>query len=248
MMFHSSILSLARLGRALTIRALSGVLGCFGGAALLVLTTNAQTNVVDPRFQGRNLGAVGTFGASPATVPMTASAALRPSSSSELARIGAADVLVVTVYQEDDLNTRVTVDGVGNVSLPLLGSVKVGGRTTDEAAAAIRDLYGKDYLVNPQVTVAVAERAKRRFTVLGQVSRPGVYEFPPNESVNLLQAIAMAGGYTRLASPSKVALQRQEGEGSRTVKLDAQAMARDTQTPPFALMPDDVITVGERIF
>jgi protein involved in polysaccharide export with SLBB domain len=167
---------------------------------------------------------------------------------SELAHIGPADVLVVTVYQEDDLNTRVTVDGKGMVSLPLLGSVKVGGFTTDQAAAAIRDLYGKDYLVNPQVTVAIAERAKRRFTVLGQVTKPGVYEFPPNESVNLLQAIAMAGGYTRLASASKVTLQRQDPGGSRTLKFDAQAMARDTQTPPFAVLPDDVITIGERLF
>jgi polysaccharide export outer membrane protein len=165
-----------------------------------------------------------------------------------LAQIGAADVLQVAVYQEEDLNAKVTVDGKGMVSLPLLGSVHVGGRTTDEAAAVIRDLYGKDYLVNPQVTVAVTERAKRRYTVLGQVSRPGVYEFPPEESVTLLQAIAMAGGYTRLASPSKLTLQRQEREGLRVLKVDAQAMARDQNATPFQVLPDDVITVGERIF
>lgn len=171
---------------------------------------------------------------------------IRPES--ELARIGPADVVVVSVYQEEDLNAKVSVDGKGNVSLPLLGSVKVGGMTTDEAVAAIRELYGKDYLVNPQVTVAVSDRAKRRFTVLGQVSKPGVYEFPANEAVNLLQAIAMAGGYTRLASPSKVTLQRQEGEGTRTLKIDALAMARNTQSPPLPVLPDDVITVGERLF
>lgn len=178
--------------------------------------------------------------------PVRTATTVRPES--ELARIGPGDVIVVSVYQEDDLNARVTVDGKGMVSLPLLGSVKVGDSTTDEAAATIRDLYGKDYLVHPQVTVAVADRAKRRFTVLGQVSRPGVYEFPPNESVTLLQAIAMAGGYTRLASPSRVTVQRQEGESLSTMRLDAQAMARNPDTPPFQVLPEDVITVTERLF
>jgi protein involved in polysaccharide export with SLBB domain len=180
--------------------------------------------------------------------PVEARSATSMRPESELARIGPADVLVVTVYQEDDLNTRVTVDGKGMVSLPLLGSVKVGGSTTDEAAATIRELYGKDYLVNPQVTVAVAERAKRRFTVLGQVSRPGVYEFPANEAVNLLQAIATAGGYTRLASPSKVTVQRQDGSAVSTLRLDAQAMARNPDSAPFQVLPDDIITIGERLF
>ncbi len=178
--------------------------------------------------------------------PAPAAGAYR--SSAKLARIGSADMLEVVVYQEEDLKAKVMVDAKGRVSLPLLGSVLVGGSTTDEAAATIRDLYGKDYLVNPQVTVAVTERAKQRFTVLGQVSRPGVFEFPPDESVNLLQAMAMAGGYTRLASPSKVTLQRLENGMVRTILLDAQAMGRDTKKAPFQVLPDDVITVGERLF
>lgn len=169
-------------------------------------------------------------------------------SNAKLARIGPADVLEVAVYQEEDLKAKVTVDAKGMVSLPLLGSVQVGGSTTDEAAATIRNLYGKDYLVNPQVTVAVTERAKRRFTVMGQVNRPGVFEFPPDESVNLLQAMAMAGGYTRLASPSKVTLQRLENGTVRTIRVDAQAMSRDPNTTPFQVLPDDVISVGERMF
>ena len=180
-----------------------------------------------------------------ATAPVSARGL---SGEGRLTQIGAADVPQVTVYQEEDLNAKVTVDGKGMVSLPLLGSVHVGGRTTDEAAASIRNLYGKDYLVNPQVTVAVTERAKRRYTVLGQVNRPGVYEFPPEESVTLLQAIAMAGGYTRLASAAKLTLQRQERDGLRVMRVDAQAMARDQSATPFQVLPDDVITVGERIF
>ena len=180
--------------------------------------------------------------------PLSMLATGASSSGPKLSRIGSADVLEVVVYQEEDLKAKVTVDAKGMVSLPLLGSVQVGGSTTDEAAATIRDLYGKDYLVNPQVTVSVAERAKRRFTVMGQVNRPGVFEFPPEESVNLLQALATAGGYTRLASPSKVTLQRMENGLPRAIRLDAQAMSRDPNAAPFQVLPDDVINVGERLF
>ena len=62
------------------------------------------------------------------------------------------------------------------------------------------------------------------------------------------KAIATAGGYTRLASAAKITLQRQEQTGPRVLRVDAQAMARDQTTTPFQVLPDDVITVGERIF
>jgi len=59
-------------------------------------------------------------------------------------------------------------------------------------------MLAKDYLVNPQVNLTVMEYSKRRFIVLGQVQRPGAYDMPDRDSVRLLQAIGMAGGYTRI--------------------------------------------------
>jgi len=158
------------------------------------------------------------------------------------------DVLVMTVYQEPDLTTKVTLDGLGMAELPLIGSLKLAGLTLSQSTVMVHDLYDKDYLVNPKVTIQLEQMATQRFTVLGQVQRPGSFEFPPNESINLLQSIAMSGGYTRLAAPSKVTLQRVVNGSLSVYELDAADMAKDKKTKPFEILPGDIITVGERVF
>ncbi|MEI6192702.1 MAG: polysaccharide biosynthesis/export family protein [Verrucomicrobiota bacterium] len=158
------------------------------------------------------------------------------------------DMLQVSVYQQPDLTANVTVDDRGMVMLPLLGAVKLGGLTLEQATIQVQNLYDKDYLVDPKVTIQVGQMAVLRFTILGQVQRPGSYEFPPNEKLNLMEGIAMGGGFTRLAAPSKVTLQRNVNGVLKVYYLDADAMARDQQNNPFQLQPGDTITVGERIF
>ena len=162
-------------------------------------------------------------------------------------RLCANDVVRVKVFQEDDLTTDLRLAKDGSATFPLLGVINLGGKTVDEAAATIREMLGKDYLVNPQVTLTVTEYAKRRFTVLGQVQKPGSYDIPSEESVTLLQAIAMAGGYTRLAVQNKVTITRTSG-GKRTVTVDVKSAANDPGTKPFEILPDDTIFVSERVF
>jgi polysaccharide export outer membrane protein len=158
------------------------------------------------------------------------------------------DVILVKVYQEDDLETKAAIDRDGLITLPLLGTVEVRNRTPEQATMLIRALYAKGYLVNPRVSLTVLEHAKLRFTVMGQVQRPGTYEFPADEPLNLLQGIAMAGGYTRMGSPSKVSLQRMQNGQPAIYPLNADQMSKDKKAKPFGIMPDDIITVGERIF
>ncbi len=158
------------------------------------------------------------------------------------------DVISMTVYQEEDLTTMTTVDGSGSVMLPLFGEVKIGGLTLGQATALIREMYDKDYIINPQVNLVVEQFAARRFAVLGQVQRPGSFDFPQNEPVNLLEAIAMSGGYTRLGSPSRVTVRRVENGASKIYKLDADQLANDQTKKTFQILPNDVITVGERTF
>jgi protein involved in polysaccharide export with SLBB domain len=158
------------------------------------------------------------------------------------------DVLHVKVYQEPDLEAKVRVSKDGSIVLALVGSVKVGGKTREEAARHIQDLLGEKYLVNPQVSVDVVEFSKRRFTVLGQVQRPGTYEMPGEESVNLLQAISMAGGYSRLGTGRGVTVQRGQGPAKQVFKLDADSMAKDKNVKIFEVLADDTITVAEKIF
>lgn len=158
------------------------------------------------------------------------------------------DAVLMTVYQENDLATKAIIDKNGMVMLPLLGQVKIGGLTIGQATERIQQLYDKDYLVNPRVNLVVEQFAELRFAVLGQVQHPGSFDFPQNESVNLLEAIAIAGGYTRLGAPSDVDVRRIENGFPRIYHLNADAMSKDSKKIPFKILPDDIITVGERTF
>jgi len=159
--------------------------------------------------------------------------------------LSANDVVLVKVYRQPDLESRLRISKDGTATFPLLGTVQLGGKTLDEAAGHIRQLLADGFLVNPQVAVTVAEYAKRRFTVLGQVARPGSYEIPSEESVNLLTAIAMSGGFTRLASTSKISVTRTLGEKKTIITLDSRDTAKESK---FFIQQDDIITVPQRIF
>ncbi len=152
----------------------------------------------------------------------------------------------VKVYQEEDLTSVSRIGREGAITMPLLGSVKVVSNSLEKATLILRDLLAKDYLVDPQVTLNVTEFAKRRFTVLGQVQHPSTYDMPADESVSLLQAVATAGGYTRIGNPRKITVQRLVGTESKVIRLDAEAMALDPKVKPFEILPDDVIIVGEK--
>ena len=142
------------------------------------------------------------------------------------------------------VQARVARDG--SITLPLLGTISIGSNTVEQAIGLIRDGLAKDYLVNPQVSLSIVEYAKRRFTVLGQVNRPGTYEMPGDDQLNLLQAIAMAGGYTRIGAPNKITVQRVVSDETKIFKLNAESMAKNKGEKPFEILQEDTITVGEK--
>ena len=158
------------------------------------------------------------------------------------------DLVEIKVYQQPDLETKARIEQDGTVTMPLLGAVRLGEKTVEQARAMIRGRLAKDYLVNPEVSVTVIEYAKRMFTILGEVQRPGTYEIPTGQPFSLLQALALAGGYTRIGSPGKVIVQRVENGQKKVYTLDAGAMAKDERAQPFEVLPNDNITVGERLF
>lgn len=161
------------------------------------------------------------------------------------------DAIGVEVFGEDDLKTSARLNGEGNVSLPLIGSVHLGGLTVSQATQRITELYGKDYLVSPRVNVVLLGYAKRRFTVLGQVNRPGSYEMPETSpgGIDLLEAIAIAGGYTRIAAPERVTVRRHGDRGDEVLRVNAKRLERgDARAGQFRVRPGDTITVGESLF
>jgi protein involved in polysaccharide export with SLBB domain len=160
------------------------------------------------------------------------------------------DQVAVEVFGEEDLRTNGRLNGEGNLSLPLLGSVHLSGLTLTQATSRVTELYARDYLINPKVNVSLVSYAKRRFTVLGQVNRPGSFEMPEGSpsGIDLLEAVAMAGGYTRIAAPERITVRRHGPKGDEVLKVDGKRLARGAGTSDFKVLPGDTITVGESIF
>ncbi len=158
------------------------------------------------------------------------------------------DLVLVKVFQEDELDTTARVAKDGFISFPMVGSVMIGGKTLAEATALLGAAL-KEYLVHPQVTVRIMDYSKRRFTVLGQVNRPGIYDIPDDASLSLLEGIGLAGGYSRIANPSRVTVKRSTVAGGEEIfKLDAKQMARSKGAPGFALQAGDTVVVEESLF
>jgi polysaccharide export outer membrane protein len=167
---------------------------------------------------------------------------------SEDYQISPEDVLEIDVFQEPDLKSILRVSNDGTIIFPLIGTIKVGGTTPQEAAQTIRERLAHGYLLDPQVSVIVQEFSKRSFTVLGEVQKPGSYDMPDQQDMTVLQAIGVAGGYTRIANPARVILMRMVDGKQTTVELNAKRMANGHTESVIKVLPGDVITVSESLF
>jgi polysaccharide export outer membrane protein len=117
------------------------------------------------------------------------------SSSKDLHRdykIGPEDLLEISVFEDEKLNKTVRVSSQGNISLPLLGILKVGGLTAYETEKEIRDLLAEKYFQNPHVNVFIREYRNQRISVMGAVEKPGVYDVSGQKTI--LDLLAIAGG------------------------------------------------------
>jgi polysaccharide export outer membrane protein len=114
-------------------------------------------------------------------------------------KLGAGDVLRVTVYDHPDLLTDVEVSEAGTVGLPLMGEVAVGGKTRTQAAQAIADgLKHGGFLREANVTVRVLEYRSQQVAVLGEVAKPGRY--PISRPSSVAEMVGIAGGITAKGS------------------------------------------------
>ncbi len=163
-------------------------------------------------------------------------------------RLSSNDLIDFRIFQEPDFDAVIRIAGDGTAIFPMIGKVEIAGKTVGQATEMLRQRYMAGYLANPQVNLTVRTYAKRTFTILGQVQKPGVYEIEGNETISLLQALGMAGGYTRIANPSKVVLKRNEGGVEKVYHFNAKKMARSASDSTFRILPGDVITVAESIF
>jgi polysaccharide export outer membrane protein len=196
----------------------------------------------------------GTAASQPATTSTSRAAASAPTSTGGVSApagyiLSPTDQVAVEVFGEDDLRTSGRLNPEGNLSVPLLGSIHLAGLTLTQAVSKLTELYSRDYLVNPKINVTLLGYARKHFSILGQVNHPGSLEMPESsqEGIDLLEAIALAGGYTRIASPERITVRRQNANGDQIFKVNAKRFTKG-KGGGFLVKPGDTINVGESIF
>lgn len=158
------------------------------------------------------------------------------------------DVISVEVYQEEDLNKEVRIEGDGSVALALIGKVKIAGMTVGEAQSLITDLYNRDFLVDPQVSLLVSSFSPKIVHVLGSVNNPGVVQIPPDRDLTLTEAIAAVRGVSRLGNPKSMTIKRVDKDGrSRQMEVNFSRIVTDPDTKDIVLKEGDTIWIPERI-
>lgn len=175
--------------------------------------------------------------AQPATMASTGPVASTPSSSPTVDPgyvLGVGDKVHVIVYGETDLTGDYDVGSTGDLHLPLIGTIKASGLTLAQLESEIQTKLSSGYLKNPRVSAEVTNY--RPFYIIGEVNKPG--EYPYVNGMNVLTAVALAGGYTYRADDSSVYIRR------KGVNKEISEPADQTTK----IEPGDIIRVTERFF
>lgn len=196
------------------------------------------TNV---RKQGFRLAVAGVFGllvlalaSLVTTAPAFAQAPAAPAAGQDARyTLDSGDRVRLLVFGQKDLSGDFVVTGNGTLSLPLIGEVTVKGLTLRQTEAAIAGKLEPDYLKNPRVSAEVINY--RPFYIIGEVKNPGTYPFV--NGMRIVNAVAIAGGYTYRANEREMRITRAKGDGKP-----------ERVRPDTLVLPGDVVEVMERYF
>ncbi len=177
----------------------------------------------------------------PPSVPQTRPDAVSSAGAARDLRIGAGDLLEVSLYGMPDFKTDVRVSSGGEISLPMLGTVSVRGLSVEQGATLIeRNLSEKGIFNDPHITVFVKEYATQGISVLGEVQKPGIY--PLLGERNLYDAISSAGGTTPKAGRFVMVTRRNDPQHPLQVPLLSGA---DSMKNNVTVEPGDTIVVSK---
>ena len=157
-----------------------------------------------------------------------------PSAVNEVYKLGSGDVIKITVFKQEELSGEYTINGAGQIALPLIGDVNTKDLTVKQVEEAIANKLKPDYLLNPRVNVQVLNY--RPFYILGEVKEPRSY--PYVDGMTYLNAVAIAGGFTYRAKEDHVMVIRMNDPKKNEIRLNMDEK----------VMPGDVIHVEERFF
>jgi len=161
------------------------------------------------------------------------------------ATLGTGDVFEVRVHQHVDLSGIYRVSSSGMIDFPFIGQVAVGGHTPAEIETEIRKRLANGYLNKPSVVVYVKERNSKKVYVLGQVKKPGPFVYV--EKMTIVQAIALAGGFTAMARTNYAIVQRVDEGVEKRIPVPVERIMTEKATQNFPLKPGDIVFVPEAV-
>jgi polysaccharide export outer membrane protein len=181
------------------------------------------------------------LGCAPRMNPLAEAQATAAQVVEEKYQLGPEDVIEISVWKEPDLTKQITISPDGKISYPLVGDVQVAGKTVKQVREEISKRLEK-FVTDAQVTVILLKTQYYKIYVVGKVNKPG--EFLVGRPANVMQALAMAGGLTPFASPSKIVILRRVGGIERTLPFDYKSVSRgDFLEQNITLLPGDVVVV-----
>ena len=162
----------------------------------------------------------------------------------------------LSVFDEPDLSASQRLTARGEITVPLLGTVQIGGLSIESAKSRLEALYVSNrFLRSPQVFLAIDEFSPKRITVLGQIGSPSSLELPMGANyLEIEAAIAMAGGFTDLARRSNIRVTRKDRPDGREriMEVNMDDVLSDEKdgfaTTRFRVYPGDIIYVPRRYF
>ncbi len=159
--------------------------------------------------------------------------------------LGPGDVIEVRVYREQEISGLYQVGSDGDVVFPLCQRVVVSGLTPNGAADRFRECLATGFMRDPQVTVVVREYNSKKVFVFGEVQKPGTFTY--QDGMTIVQAVTLAGGFTRTASQNSTSVTRRVKGQEVKMKLNVQDIALG-KAPNFTLEPGDIVYVPESLF
>ena len=158
-------------------------------------------------------------------------------------KLGAGDVINVSVYDEKDLSLEVRIGLSGQISYPLLGDIAVSGLSPKQLEVKLVSGLKGPYLIDPSVTVSIVEY--RPFYVIGEVKKPGGYPFHPGLTVD--KAISISGGFTERASKSNIFVVHDDSK-NQSKRSEDEDKDKEAVKLFDVIQPGDVITIDQSFF
>lgn len=160
-------------------------------------------------------------------------------------KIAPLEIIRIDVFGEESLSKEFRVQASGKITYPLLREVEVAGKTTTEVEDELKELLGRDYLVDPQVMVTVKEYRLRSVNVIGEVNKPGAVALPGEMKWTILDAIGQAGGFTKGAAKNRIEFTRR----GKTRKFSLDDLKKTVKPSDIIwLEPGDTIIVPQTIW